>query len=243
MTDTSHAFGTEKIGKILLRIAPPVMLAQMIQALYSIVDSLFVGRYAGSCLTALSIVSPLQLLMIALAVGLGVGINTIISAKLGVGKTETANAYDGVGTPLIAAVWLLFAGICWAIMPAYAAMSSDSAVVIRDVILYGRIVCVCSPGLFFESIWAKTLQAEGNMKLPMCAQILGAVTNILLDPLLIFGWGGIPPLGITGAAMATVCGQVVAAAVVAPKGFRKSPPRNVYRHHIGQISVWVCPTF
>ncbi len=235
MTDTSQAFGTEKISKILLRIAPPVMLAQMIQALYNIVDSLFVGRYAETGLTALSIVYPIQLLMIALAVGLGVGINTVMSAKLGIGKPEAANAYAGVGTPLILAVWLLFAGLCWAIMPAYARMSSDSALVIHDVIVYGRIVCVFSFGLFLESIWTKVLQAEGNMKLPMYAQIIGALTNIILDPLLIFGLAGFPQLGIVGAAIATVSGQIVAAAVVARRGFRKSPARSVYRHHISQI--------
>lgn len=235
MTETSQSFGTEKISKILLRIAPPVMLAQMIQALYNIVDSLFVGRYAETGLTALSIVYPIQLLMIALAVGLGVGINTVMSSQLGMGKPEKSNAYAGVGTPLILTVWAIFAVICWAIMPTYARMSSDSGAVIRDVIIYGRIVCVFSFGLFLESIWTKVLQAEGNMKLPMYAQILGAVTNIILDPLLIFGMAGFPKLGIVGAAIATVCGQIVAAVVVARHGFRKSPAFHLYKSYISKI--------
>ena len=91
-------FGTEKIGKILLRLAPPVMLAQLIQALYNLVDSLFVGKYADSGLTALSIVYPLQLLMIALAVGTGVGVNTVMAARLGIGRKKQAEEYAGVGT-------------------------------------------------------------------------------------------------------------------------------------------------
>ena len=93
-------FGTEKISKILLRLAPPVMLAQLIQALYNIADSFFVGRYSASGLTALSIIYPVQLLMIAFAVGTGVGINTVMAAKLGAGKKQKADEYAGVGMPL-----------------------------------------------------------------------------------------------------------------------------------------------
>ena len=233
--DTTELFGTEKISKILLRLAPPVMLAQLIQALYNIVDSLFVGRYSEYGLTALSIIYPLQLLMIAFAVGTGVGINTVMAARLGVGKQKEADEYAGVGTPLAIAMWFLFALICFLIMPAYARMSTDSEVVIRDVIVYGRIVCVFSFGLFLESIWTKVLQANGDMKTPMIAQIAGAVTNIIVDPLLIFGLFGLPQMGIAGAAVATVLGQVVAALIVFRKGFRKSPERMVYPEHIATI--------
>ena len=229
--EQSDLFGTEKISKLLLRLAPPVMLAQLIQALYNIVDSLFVGRYSDSGLTALSIIYPLQLLMIAFAVGTGVGINTVMAAKLGIGDRETANEYAGVGTPLAAALWLLFAAVCWAIMPAYARMSTDSEAVIADVVTYGRIVCVFSFGLFLESTWTKVLQANGNMKTPMFAQILGAVTNILLDPLLIFGL----KMGIAGAAVATVAGQMVAALIVMRKGFRRPPKPALFPHHIREI--------
>lgn len=233
--ETTEFFGTEKISKILWKLAPPVMLAQLIQALYNIVDSLFVGRYSDSGLTALSIIYPLQLLMIAFAVGTGVGINTVMAAKLGVGKKKEAEEYAGVGTPLAIAMWFVFAVTCWFIMPAYAKMSTDSVDVISDVIVYGRIVCVFSFGLFLESIWTKVLQANGNMKTPMAAQILGAVTNIILDPLLIFGMLGLPELGIAGAAIATVAGQIVAAIVVWRGGFKKSPKREIYPHHVARI--------
>lgn len=115
--ETTQLFGTEKISKILLKMAPPVMLAQLIQALYNIVDSVFVGRYSDSGLTALSILYPIQLLMIALAVGAGVGINTVMAAKLGIGKKQAADEYAGVGTPLAIGMWAVFAAIGYAIMP------------------------------------------------------------------------------------------------------------------------------
>lgn len=233
--DTIAFYGKEKISKILLKLAPPVMLAQLIQALYNIIDSLFIGRFSDDGLTALSIVYPLQLLMIALAVGTGVGINTIIAAKLGEGREKEANEYAGVGTPLATVLWLLFALICWLIMPAYARMSTESETIIQDVITYGRIVCLFSFGLFLESIWTKVLQANGDMKTPMVAQIVGAVTNIILDPLLIFGMFGLPRMGIAGAAVATVAGQIVAALIVMKKGYRPSPAKAVYPRYIARI--------
>ncbi len=233
--ENTDLFATEKISKILLRLAPPVMLAQLIQALYNIVDSLFVGRYSDSGLTALSIIYPIQLLMIALAVGTGVGINTVMAAKFGEGNCKSAGEYAGVGTPLAIALWILFASVCWAIMPYYARMSTDSEAVIRDVTVYGRIVCVLSAGLFLESIWTKVLQSGGDMKTPMTAQIIGALTNIILDPLLIFGMFGLPEMGIAGAAAATVAGQIAAAAVVFKKGFVKPPEIKVYPRCIARI--------
>ena len=233
--DTSQLFGSEKISKILLRLAPPVMLAQLIQALYNIIDSFFVGRYSDSGLTALSIVYPIQLLMIALAVGTGVGINTVMAAKLGSDNKKEAEEYAGIGTPLAALLWCLFALVCWIIMPAYARMSTDSPEVIADVIVYGRIVCVFSFGLFLESVWTKILQARGDMKTPMTAQIIGAVTNIILDPLFIFGMFGLPEMGIAGAAVATAAGQIAAALVVMKKGFRKPSAFREFPRRIGNI--------
>lgn len=206
---TRDDFGTERVSRILLHLAPPVMLAQLIQALYNIVDSFFVGRYSDAGLTALSIIYPLQLLMIALAVG--------------------------TAAPLGLALWALFAVVCFLILPGYARMSTDSEEVVREVIVYGRIVCVGSVGLFTESVWTKVLQAEGDMKTPMLAQILGAVTNIVLDPILIFGLFGVPVLGIAGAAIATVTGQIAAALLVMRRGFRPSPALRRYPALAGRI--------
>ena len=247
----SEFFGTERISRILMRLAPPVMLAQLIQALYNIVDSFFVGRFSDTGLTALSIVYPLQLLMIALAVGTGVGINTAMAYFLGTRDQKRSDEAAGISTALSLVMWAVFALLVAVLMPAYARMSTESEAVIADVIVYGRIVCVCSIGLFLESGWTKVLQAEGNMNRPMAAQILGAVTNIVLDPLLIFGLFGLPALGIAGAAIATVAGQIVAAAIVWRGGYRRSPAqalypalvRRVYRLGIPNILMQSAYTF
>ena len=228
-------YGREKIAKILFKIAPPVMLAQLIQALYNIVDSLFVGRYSESGLTALSIIYPIQLLMIALGVGTGVGINTGMSAFFGMKKKKRADEMAGVGTPLAIMLWILFAVIAVIIMPAYARMSTGSEQVIHEVIVYGRIVCIFSFGLFLESVWTKILQANGDMRTPMIAQIIGAITNIILDPILIFGLAGIRPMGIAGAAVATVMGQIVAALIVMRKGIYRTPDIRLYPGNIKKI--------
>ncbi len=233
--EQSNYFGTEKISRILIKTAPPVMLAQLIQALYNIVDSVFVGRLSDSGLTALSIVYPLQLLMIAFAVGAGVGINTVMASKLGIGEEKAAQEYAGIAAPLAVAMWAIFAAVCYAIMPFFARVSTSDADIIADVTVYGRIVCVFSLGIFLESAWSKVIQAKGDMKTPMLAQILGAVTNIVLDPLLIFGLLGLPRMGIAGAAVATVAGQVVAALTVMKRGLHRSPPIKKYPPYIRKI--------
>jgi len=231
----SSSFATEDVGRLLLRLAPPVMIAQLIQAVYNIVDSLFIGHYSETGLTALSIIYPLQLLMIALAVGTGVGINTSIASNLGQGNPKRAEEFAGIGTFLGISLWAAFTLICWLLMPAYVGLFTDSEAVIEDAVMYGNIVCVFSFGLFLESIWTKILQAYGDMRSPMIAQILGAVTNIVLDPILIFGMFGFPQMGIMGAAIATVVGQMVAAAFVAGKGFHRPPGREVYPGHIRTV--------
>ena len=231
----SELFSQEKPSKILMRLAPPVMLAQLIQALYNIVDSLFGGRYSETGRTALSIIYPVQLLMIALAVGTGVGINTLMAAKMGVNRREEAEEVAGVGTPLAIVIWAFFAIAGFFLMPTYARMSTQSETVIQEVILYGRTVCVFSFGLTLESIWTKVLQANGDMKTPMIAQIVGAAVNIVLDPLFIFGLLGFPKLGILGAAVATVIGQIAAACLVARRGFRKPAGKEILFRHVGRI--------
>ncbi|MBQ1374908.1 MAG: MATE family efflux transporter [Clostridia bacterium] len=233
--DATELFGEEKISKILFKLAPPVMIAQLIVALYNIVDSLFIGRYSPEGLTALSIIYPVQLLMIALAVGTGVGVNTNIAAKLGTGEHDEARAFAGAGTPLAAVLWLLFAVLGFCFMPQYAAMSTDSEAVIADVIVYGRTICVMSFGLSFESVWTKVLQAYGDMKTPMRAQIVGAAVNIALDPLLIFGAAGVPGMGIRGAAIATVIGQTAAALIVFKGGVRRPPDVSTFLSHTADI--------
>lgn len=240
---TQELFGHQRISRILLRLAPPVMFSQLIQALYNIVDSFFIGRSGETGLTALSIIYPVQLLMIALAVGTGVGINTLMARKLGSGRNEESRKCAGMATPLALILWALFALAGFFFMPVYARLGSSTEEVISDVIIYGRIVCIFSFGLFLESGWTKVLQSEGNMRLPMLAQIIGAGVNIILDPILIFGLGTdsasgtiiFPALGIRGAAYATVIGQIAAALVVMKKGFRRPPKFSYFAPYAGLI--------
>ena len=185
-------FGTEKTMKILFKLAPPVMLAQLIQSLYNIVDSFFIGKFSGYSLTALSVIYPMQLLICAVAVGTGVGVNTVMARFYGQNRTSKA-------------------------------------------ITYGRIIGIFSLGIFLESTWTKILQSQGDMKTPMIAQIVGALTNIVLDPILIFGMFGIKPMGVAGAAIATVIGQSLAAAITGIKGFYKPPKLNIFLPYVKQI--------
>ena len=200
-------FQTERVWKILLRIAPPVMLAQLIQALYNIVDSYFVGQYSNSGLTALSVIFPVQLIITAIAVGTGVGVNTYMARMYAFGKKRAADCTAGTGMVLAVISWAVFAAAALLLMEPYVRTSATSSGAVADAVLYGNIVCVGSLGIFLESIWTKVHQAGGNMRLPMLAQIAGALTNIVLDPILIFGLGPVPRMGIAGAAIATVVGQ------------------------------------
>ena len=231
----AELFGKEKIYKILLRTAPPVMLAQLIQALYNIVDSFFVGHYSNDGLTALSVIYPLQLIITALAVGTGVGVNTLMSRYYAANKESEANKAGGCGIVVSLFLWMIFSIISVFILRPFAMTSADSPQAIDYAVEYGMICCVGSIFIFVESIFTKIHQAHGNMVIPMIAQVSGAITNIIFDPLLIFGIGFFPELGIKGAAIATVLGQLVAAIIVGIKGFRKSPALSTYPKYIKNI--------
>ena len=198
------------IPRLLLKMSPPVMLALLIQSIYNIADSFFVARYSTEGLTALSIVYPVQLLITALATGTGAGVNILISRLDGRGETEAQHHIIKSGLFLNTIHFLLFAFAGNVLANAYFYVSTGNAVVKTQGIIYSRIVFSGSLGLFTESICTKILQARGNMIIPMIAQVTGAIVNIILDVILIFGTGHISALGITGAAIATVIGQWVA---------------------------------
>lgn len=228
-------FGRERIGTILRRIAPPVMLAQLIQAFYNIVDSFFVGKYSTDSLTALSVIFPLQLIIIALAVGTGVGVNTYMARKFAKDEPEAAYRTAGAGMILALISWAVFAALSLLAMRPYVMTSAKSPAAVADAITYGNIVCAGSLGVFLEGTWTKVHQSRGNMRLPMIAQVVGALTNIALDPILIFGLGPFPEMGVAGAAWATVLGQVTAAAITGIKGFHKPPKGADLLHCIKRI--------
>lgn len=217
-------FERESIGKILLKVAPPIMLAQLVQALYNIVDSYFIGGYADEGLTALSIMFPVQLLISALATGIGVGVNIEMSRLYALRELKKAEAAAGTGLVLGLAGWLLTAVLALLFMKPYVAGSVNSDLALRYGVTYGVMVSVGSFGTFLEGIWTNVHQSRGNMRRPMAAQIAGALINIVLDPILIFGLGPLPEMGIAGAALATVLGQV-ASAVITFRGAFYCPPR------------------
>lgn len=228
-------FEEKNIWKVLFKVAPPVMLAQLILAMYNIVDSYFVGKYSGRGLTALSVIFPIQLIITAVAVGTGVGVNTNMSGCYAQNREERAHETAGVGSMLAFISWLVFAVISTVFMRAYVKTSAGSQEVVEYAVIYGKIVCIGSISLFMDGIWTKVHQAGGNMKRPMIAQILGALTNIVLDPVLIFGMGPVPEMGVAGAAYATVTGQTVAAAVTFYKGFYKIPLKEKILGYVKQI--------
>lgn len=232
------------IQRLLLKLSPPVMLALLIQSIYNIVDSFFVARYSSEGLTALSIVYPIQLLMTALATGTGAGVNLLISRMDGQEETERQSDVVTCGLILALLHFLLFAVLELFLSDAYFRLSSTNELVNTQGVTYTNIIFAGSLGIFVESICTKILQAKGNMALPMAAQIIGAVTNIILDPILIFGLFGAPCLGIAGAAIATVLGQWIAMAITFIAVRRIYPQRGkwsrsicfqIYQNGIGSI--------
>ena len=155
METGTDLFRTEKIPKILLKIAPPVMLAQLIQAVYNIVDSFFVGQYSANSLTALSVIYPLQLIIIALAVGTGVGVNTYMARQYAQKFQQKAEEAAGTGMVLEFMTWLIFAVLAAVFMRPYVMTSAKSPEAIEDAVIYGRIVCIGSIGAFLEGNWTK----------------------------------------------------------------------------------------
>lgn len=224
-------FGTESVWKILLKISPPVMLSQLVMSMYNIVDSLFVGQYSGHGLTALSVIYPLQLIITALAVGTGVGVNTYMSRLYARGEFQKAKDTAGTGTILAVIMWAVFASISALVMKPYIRAMANAPEAIEYAYQYGMVVCVGSLGTFLEGIWSKVHQSHGNMVVPMIAQLAGALTNILLDWIFIFGMGKLAPMGVLGAAIATIVGQFVSAIIVGIKGSRKIPKPSI---------VWEC---
>lgn len=231
----STFLGTEKIWKVLLRVAPPVMFAQLISALYNVVDSYFIGHYSADGLTALSVIFPIQLIVAAFSVGTGVGVNTLMSRLYAQEKGAEARHTAGTGMVLSLATWAVFSLFCLCLLKPYISATAQSPLAVEYAVTYGMIVGIGSLPQFLDGIWTKALQASGNMRRPMVAQIVGALVNIAFDPLLISGFGPVPAMGIAGAAIATVAGQVVAACIVGVKAFHLPPCFAQIRQYAKQI--------
>ena len=217
-TQQENKMGTMPVNRLLITMAVPMMISMLVQALYNVVDSIFVSRIDEAALTAVGLAFPLQNLMIAFAVGFGVGINALISRALGEHRRDLANRIASTGLLLEGLSYLIFLVIGLFFSEAFAAAQIDESVPAEDAALivsytadYLRIVLICSFGLFLEITFERLLQSTGRTTWSMITQLIGAVFNIIFDPILIFGWLGFPKMGIAGAAAATVAGQILAA--------------------------------
>ena len=231
-------FGKEKVLKTLLLIAPPVMFSQLIQALYNVVDSLFLGHYSDSALSALTIIYPYQYISIAISTGIGVGVNTFMAHEYALNKNKEAEHTVAVGAFISILFWLIYAVTSFFILKPYFTSMADSLETIKDGVIYGLITCCGSLFVFLEANFARSHQARGNMIQPMIGQVAGALTNILLDYLLIFGIGIFPEMGVAGAALATVIGQFVAFLISIYKGLRKPPKINEFSYYFKNIFLY-----
>ena len=206
----TNKMGTMPMNKLLLSMALPMMISMLVQALYNIVDSVFVSMINENALTAVSLAFPIQSLMIALSTGTGVGINAVLSRSLGEKNQENVNkaAENGVFLAIVSYVLFLIIGLLIA-KPFYLSQTKNEEIVSYGV-TYLTIVCICSIGMFTQMTFEKLLQSTGRTMYTMVTQSIGAVINIIFDPILIFGLFGFPKLGVAGAAAATVFGQAVA---------------------------------
>ena len=200
--------GTRPILPLILAMSLPAMMSMLVQALYNVVDSYFVAQVSESALTAVSLVFPIQNLLIAVAVGTGVGLNSLISRRLGERNQKDADSAATHGLLIGLLNWLFFALLGIFFSRTFFTLFTANPEIIAMGESYMSIVCIGSVGFCVSINIEKTLQATGDMIHPMLSQLLGAITNIILDPLFIFGIGPFPQMGVAGAAVATIIGQI-----------------------------------
>lgn len=204
-----NKMGTMPVNKLLFNMALPAILSMTINALYNVVDSIFVSRISEDALTAVSIVNPLQMMIIALSVGSGVGINSLIARRLGAKNQEEADKAASTSIRIGLFNYLIFLIIGVFFTKIFVAGYAEEGTYIFDAACeYCVIVCVGSLFINIQVVLEKVLQSTGNMVAPMLCGLTGAIVNIVLDPILIFGLVGMPEMGVAGAALATVIGQM-----------------------------------
>ncbi|MCI7125379.1 MAG: MATE family efflux transporter [Agathobaculum sp.] len=207
---SENKMGTMPEGKLIVTMSFPIMLSMLVQALYNIIDSAFVARISEDALTAVSLAFPVQLLMIACATGLGVGMNALLSRRLGQHKQAAADAAAMNGIFLSVCFWLLFAVLGLLLGRRFIAAFTDVPAVAEMGAQYVTIVTAASCGVFLLFAAERLMQATGNTVHHMVTQLIGVALNCIFDPLLIFGLGPFPALGTAGAALATVSAQIIA---------------------------------
>ena len=210
MPVTENKMGYMPIRPLMISMSLPAIISMTINALYNIVDSYFVARISEDALTAVSIIMPLQLMIIAVGVGTGVGINSLISRRLGARRQEDADKAATTGIILGVCNWLVFMLVGLILPGAFVSAYAKPGTYIYEAATQYLMIVFCGSFFIFVQVnMEKILQATGNMKAPMICSMSGAITNVILDPIMIFGLLGFPKLGVVGAAIATVIGQVV----------------------------------
>ena len=207
----SRLMGEMPEGKLLLTLAVPMMLSMLVQALYNVVDSVYVAMVSEDCLSALSLAFPAQNIMIGLGTGTGVGVSTLVSRALGRRDTQEAGRVAGTAVFLSLCCWLLVALFGIFAAETFIFSQTQDASIRAHGLSYLRIVTIGSFFLYLEICMERLLQSTGRTKLSMWTQMIGALSNIVLDPFFIFGWCGLPAMGTAGAALATVIGQALGA--------------------------------
>lgn len=208
-TEQRNKMGTKPVFPLLMSMAFPPMLSMLIQSMYNIVDSMFVARFSQNALTAVSLAFPLQNLVLAVAVGAGVGVNSYISRKLGARDRDAANAAVTHGFLLSFAHAIFFVLFGLVAIKPFFRMFTDSPEIVSLACDYSYIVVLGAFAQLFHIMVEKLLQSTGRMLAPMLLQTIGAIANIILDPILIFGLLGAPRMGVRGAAIATLLGQIL----------------------------------
>lgn len=208
-TRKENKMGTMPVNRLLLSMSLPMMISMLVQALYNVVDSVFVSYINENALTAVSLAFPIQSLLIAFGVGTGVGVNALLSRALGEKDFETANRAAVNGLFLAAATYVVFLIVgLFIAKPFYLSQTKDEQIVEYGV-QYLSIVCIFSIGMLLQMMLEKLLQSTGKTVFTMITQSVGALVNIVFDPILIFGLFGFPKMGVAGAAAATIFGQCV----------------------------------
>ena len=222
-----NKMGVMPVGKLLFTMSLPIMISMLVQALYNVVDSMFVARVSENALTALSIAFPIQNLMIAVSVGLGVGLNAVVSRALGAKDTKGVNraATNGIMLMFICGLIFMLGGAT--LVRPYFEMQTDIEEIVTSGIDYTSIVMMGSMGVFMQILFERLLQSTGRTMLTMFSQGIGAIINIIFDPIFIFGYFGFPKMGVAGAAYATVLGQWIAALLGLILNIRMNPEVSI----------------
>lgn len=236
-----NKMGVMPVPKLLVNMALPMILSMLVQALYNVVDSIYVSQVSESAVTALSLAFPVQNMQIGFAVGIGVGVNSLLSKSLGQKNQEAADraAGNGIFLMLIAvAIFMLFG--FFGTRPYYS-LQSQVAETVEGGIAYTRICCIFTLGVFVEILGERLLQATGRAVHTMFVQAAGAVINIVLDPVFIHGWFGIPAMGVAGAAVATVIGQWLAACLCVFFNFRFNSDVHLSPRYLKPVAESIGP--